>query len=60
MQEPASVAFSLLNFWAHWQGLKRVRREIPDGHPMKPYYILWAFTGLNAWVWSAVFHTRGE
>ncbi|KAF7298467.1 Post-GPI attachment to proteins factor 3 [Mycena kentingensis (nom. inval.)] len=58
MQEPASVAFSCLNFWAHWRGLARVRREIPDGHPMKRYYILWAFTGMNAWIWSAVFHTR--
>ncbi|KAJ7144965.1 Per1-like protein [Mycena crocata] len=58
MQEPASVAFSLLNFWAHVRGLSRVRREIADTHPMKPYYILWSFTGLNAWIWSAVFHTR--
>ncbi|KAJ7700820.1 Per1-like protein [Mycena rosella] len=58
MQEPASVAFSLLNFWAHVRGLAKVRREIPDAHPMKRYYILWAFTGLNAWIWSAVFHTR--
>ncbi|KAJ7063646.1 Per1-like protein [Mycena amicta] len=58
MQEPASVAFSLLNFWAHWRGLSRVRREIPDSHPMKRYYIIWSFTGLNAWIWSAIFHTR--
>ncbi|KAJ7221584.1 Per1-like protein [Mycena pura] len=58
VQEPASVAFSLLNFWAHVRGLGRVRREIPDSHPMKTYYILWSFTGLNAWTWSAVFHTR--
>ncbi|KAJ7042026.1 Per1-like protein [Mycena alexandri] len=58
MQEPASVAFSLLNFWTHVRGLKKVRREIPDSHPMKAYYILWSFTGLNAWIWSSVFHTR--
>ncbi|KAF8191602.1 Per1-like protein [Mycena galopus ATCC 62051] len=58
MQEPASVAFSLLNFWAHAHGLARVRRELPDSHPMKSYYIVWSFTGLNAWIWSAVFHTR--
>ncbi|KAJ7118979.1 Per1-like protein [Mycena epipterygia] len=58
MQEPASVAFSLLNFWAHVRGLAKVRREVADSHPMKSYYILWAFTGLNAWLWSAVFHTR--
>ncbi|KAJ6546817.1 Per1-like protein [Mycena capillaripes] len=58
MQEPASVAFSLLNFWAHVRGLARVRREVADSHPMKAYYIIWSFTGLNAWIWSAVFHTR--
>ncbi|KAJ7084838.1 Per1-like protein [Mycena belliarum] len=58
MQEPASVAFSLLNLWAHARGLARVRREIPDSHPMKWYYIIWSFTGFNAWIWSAVFHTR--
>ncbi|KAJ6606174.1 Per1-like protein [Mycena vulgaris] len=58
MQEPASVAFSLLNFWAHVRGLAKVRKEVPDAHPMKWYYILWSFTGLSAWTWSAVFHTR--
>ncbi|KAJ7778799.1 Per1-like protein [Mycena maculata] len=58
MQEPASVAFSLLNLWAHVRGLAKVRRDIPDSHPMKAYYIMWSFTGLNAWIWSAVFHTR--
>ncbi|KAJ7494395.1 Per1-like protein [Mycena galericulata] len=58
MQEPASVAFSLLNFWTHVRGLAKVRRDIPDSHPMKMYYIVWSFTGLNAWIWSAVFHTR--
>ncbi|KAK7035897.1 AB hydrolase-1 domain-containing protein [Favolaschia claudopus] len=25
---------------------------------MKSYYIIWAFTGLNTWIWSSVFHTR--
>ncbi|KAJ6630255.1 Per1-like-domain-containing protein [Mycena sp. CBHHK59/15] len=58
MQEPASVAFSLLNFWAHVRGLAKVRRGIADYHPMKAYYIIWSFTGLNAWIWSSVFHTR--
>ncbi|KAJ7611721.1 Per1-like protein [Roridomyces roridus] len=58
MQEPASVAFSLLNFLAHVRGLAKVRREVPESHPMRPYYIVWALTGLNAWFWSAVFHTR--
>ncbi|CAK5264007.1 unnamed protein product, partial [Mycena citricolor] len=58
VQEPASVLFSLLNLWAHARGLAKLRRQIPETHPMKPYYLAWAVTGINAWVWSAVFHTR--
>lgn len=59
MQEPASVVFSLLNFWVHASGARRLRKSVPDGHPMKKYYIRWAFLSMNAWIWSAVFHTRG-
>lgn len=59
MQEPASVAFSLLNFWAHARGAQRLRKSVPDGHPMKKYWTRWAFLSMNAWIWSAVFHTRG-
>lgn len=60
MQEPASVAFSLLNLWSHAKALKLVRRRIPDDHPMKAYYVIWCLSNINAWVWSAVFHTRGQ
>lgn len=59
MQEPASVAFSLLNLWFHALGLSKIRRSIPDNHIMKTYYILWAIVSMNTWVWSSVFHTRG-
>lgn len=59
MQEPASVAFSLLNFWVHVAGIRRIRRRILDDHPMKSYYIWGAIVGMNAWTWSSVFHTRG-
>jgi hypothetical protein len=27
---------------------------------MKPYYFMWSLFSMNAWVWSSVFHTRGE
>lgn len=60
MQEPASVAFSVLNLWAQVQGNSRIRTQIPAGHPMKPYYIVWSLVSMNAWLWSSVFHTRGE
>lgn len=59
MQEPASVIFSLLNLYMHWDGARFLRQKIPDGHPMKPYYLWSARIGMNAWIWSAVFHTRG-
>ncbi|KAL0573693.1 hypothetical protein V5O48_008264 [Marasmius crinis-equi] len=58
MQEPASVLFSLLNLWAHMRGFSKVRKEIPDGHPLKKYFMIWSAASINTWVWSAVFHTR--
>ncbi|KAF9464547.1 Per1-like protein [Collybia nuda] len=58
MQEPASVAFSLLNLWAHVRGALKVREKIPKTHPMKSYYFTWSLVSINAWFWSSVFHTR--
>ena len=59
MQEPASVAFSMLNLLVHYRGWQRIQRTIPENHPMKTYYRRFAFVSMNAWVWSSVFHTRG-
>lgn len=59
MQEPASVAFSLLNLLFHVRGYAQLQRRIPDGHPMKKYYMLFSLVSMNAWIWSSVFHTRG-
>ncbi len=59
MQEPASVAFSIANLLMHILGLDWLRRGVHPAHPMKPFYITWAYLSVNAWVWSAVFHTRG-
>jgi hypothetical protein len=59
MQEPASVAFSLLNLWSHVQGARKVQKKISSHHPMKAYYLLWSCLSINAWFWSSVFHTRG-
>ncbi|KAJ8072506.1 hypothetical protein AAF712_011199 [Marasmius tenuissimus] len=58
MQEPASVLFSLLNLWAHVRGFSKVRKEVPDLHPLKRYFLIWSAASVNTWVWSAVFHTR--
>jgi post-GPI attachment to proteins factor 3 len=59
MQEPASVVFSLMNLILHTWGRGEIQRAIPKQHPMKPYYLTWSLISINAWTWSAVFHTRG-
>ena len=59
MQEPSSVVFSMGNLWVHYRGFKRIKRIVNDGHPMKRFMLLWSVVSMNAWVWSAVFHTRG-
>lgn len=60
IQEPASVAFSLLNLWTHLRGGAKIRREISRDHPLKFYYLTWSFVSVNTWIWSSVFHTRGK
>lgn len=59
VQEPASVVFSLMNFWPHYANfmiLKSMRN--PRGMYMKQYYLLLTVVGMNSWLWSAIFHTR--
>jgi hypothetical protein len=59
MQEPLSVLFSLLNLFAHarWLG----RTPIVSGqHTLSTLYTLQPFVGINAWFWSAVFHSRDK
>lgn len=55
IQEPASVVFSIWNGMVHYYGLRLIRKI---SHPMKPYYLLFSFVGMNAWIWSTVFHIR--
>lgn len=68
MQEPASVAFSVLNLLAHFHGWVSffilLHHKMPLKEGMKPYYeyvSLWhayALLSMNSWFWSAVFHSR--
>lgn len=58
IQEPASVLFSLLNFAAHVYGLRLLKRDMPTEWPLRTACLLFSYTGLNAWFWSAVFHSR--
>ncbi|KAG5678597.1 hypothetical protein PVAND_008258 [Polypedilum vanderplanki] len=58
VQEPASVAFSLLNLFVHYKGLMQFRASVRHD---SPFFILWhvfSIICMNAWVWSTIFHTR--
>ncbi|KAJ2766135.1 hypothetical protein IWQ56_003723 [Coemansia nantahalensis] len=57
VQEPASVAFSILNGAAHVRSWRRVRDGLPN-HPMRRWLGLFVVLGTWAWFCSAVFHTR--
>lgn len=58
MQEPASVLFSIGNGWVHYHYLHVLRREIPNAYFLKPFMLVFSLVGINAWVWSTVFHAR--
>lgn len=59
IQEPASVFFSLANFWPHYRTFMQLRKmRNPRNMHMKPYYLSLALVGMNTWIWSAVFHLR--
>ncbi|CAK7231741.1 hypothetical protein SCUCBS95973_008018 [Sporothrix curviconia] len=58
IQEPASVAFSLGNLWAHVAGLRRLRRLVPASYSLRPWYIGFGTVGMATWIFSAIFHTR--
>lgn len=60
IQEPFSVLFSLGNLWIHWRGLKMLERKIPDSNKLKVWLKAAAWIQMNTWLWSSVFHTRGE
>lgn len=53
------MLFSVLNGVVHLRGLSRVRARLsPEKDAMYSYYTALAYIGVNAWLWSTVFHTR--
>ncbi|KAG5387069.1 hypothetical protein IGI04_038539, partial [Brassica rapa subsp. trilocularis] len=68
IQEPASVAFSVLNLAMHFHGwisfFITLYYKLPLREDKTAYYEyvgLWhiyGFLSMNSWFWSAVFHTR--
>ncbi|KAL8129074.1 hypothetical protein V2J09_018229 [Rumex salicifolius] len=67
LQEPASVALSLLNLVMHIYGWLSLNALLHKKLPLKPnkrpfyeYTTLWHLYGIlsiNSWIWSAVFHS---
>ncbi|GAA6049869.1 hypothetical protein JCM3770_004223 [Rhodotorula araucariae] len=63
VQEPLSALFSLANLWAHARGLATLRTlartgRMTEGRRLARVYAAYAWSGILAWVASAVFHTR--
>nr|CAH7752827.1 unnamed protein product [Callosobruchus chinensis] len=58
IQEPASVAFSLLNAYCHFRMLKKFRNAVRPDSPLTWLWHVYFLVCVHAWFWSAVFHTR--
>lgn len=58
MQEPASVFFSIGNGLVHVYYFFKLRKRVPTIYELKGYILLYSCVGVNAWLWSTVFHMR--
>ncbi|KAL0893495.1 hypothetical protein ABMA27_013692 [Loxostege sticticalis] len=59
VQEPGAAFASLLNLWAHvYMYAELVRRFRVKSAPLVLFWHVFAAICINAWVWSAIFHTR--
>lgn len=58
IQEPASTISSILNFVANYIMMKKMIKKMPRYAPFKMLWIAFGYICLNAWFWSALFHTR--
>ncbi|KAI7905739.1 Per1-like-domain-containing protein [Cokeromyces recurvatus] len=58
IQEPASVVFSILNGLMHFHYFKQIKRHIPQSYRLRHFYLGIAIIGMNAWLWSTIFHMR--
>ncbi|KAG7208527.1 hypothetical protein KM043_014746 [Ampulex compressa] len=57
-QEPASVIFSLLNFYGHMTMYWKFKKKVRSSYPM---FYIWTYFNiicLNAWFWSSIFHAQ--
>ncbi|OQV21867.1 Post-GPI attachment to proteins factor 3 [Hypsibius exemplaris] len=58
IQEPASALFSVFNGLAHFFMLQKIVQRVPRDAPTYRLWYSYALISMNAWFWSAVFHTR--
>ncbi|KAI8362604.1 Per1-like protein [Blakeslea trispora] len=60
IQEPASVIFSIGNGIVQGYSFVQLRRHVPSTYFLRPWMLLYTVIGMNAWVWSTVFHSRDK
>jgi len=58
MQEPASVVFSVANGITNVIAYRSYRSVVPMSAPMFHVTVIHLIVGVNAWLWSSVFHAR--
>lgn len=58
IQEPASMLFSIGNGFVHMYYFFLLRKKIPSAYYLKTCLLLYPCVGMNAWLWSTVFHSR--
>ena len=60
IQEPFSVFMSLGNLYVNLRGIAELRRRIREENKMRMWLEIAGWCQVNTWIWSTVFHTRGE
>lgn len=60
IQEPFSVLMSLGNLWINWRGVRTLRRRVRRENKLRKWLELAGWAQINTWIWSSVFHSRGE
>ncbi|KAI8380462.1 Per1-like protein [Choanephora cucurbitarum] len=60
IQEPASVLFSIGNGLVQAYAFMQLWHHVPSTYFLRPWMLLYTIIGMNAWVWSTVFHSRDK
>ncbi|KAH9813751.1 Per1-like-domain-containing protein [Melampsora americana] len=60
IQEPLSALFSIFNLLTYLFSYYQLKRIIPHSWPLRTLYLGNTFVGMNAWIWSTIFHCRDK